>query len=232
MGGGSIGGGGFHGVSGGGMVAGGGYRGGVAVSGARGVAVSGYHGVAVSGYHGYGHYGGYGYRGCCGYYPWYGFGFGYGYWPGYYSYPYYGYAYPYGYSYGYPSASYAYPAYSYDSSYYSQPSYQPSPNVTVIYPPAQSGTPQGGAVYDGYGQPTRPAPSSGIPSNDNNSPIYLIAMRDHTIQPAAAYWVTDGTLHYVTLDHVEKQVALNDLDREMTLRLNRERHVSMQLFPQ
>jgi len=218
------GGGGFHGGSGGGIFSG---NGGFVGGGHGGGVFSGGHSGGVFG--GSGFRGGFGFNGFRGrfrgFYPSYGLGFGYSYWP---SYGYYDYGYPYDYGYSYPAYNYDY---SYPSYGYQQPSYQQPSNVTVIYPPAQSAAPQGG-MYDGYGQAMRsPAPAAGAAPNDNTPPIYLIAMKDHTIQAAAAYWVADDTLHYVTLEHAEKRVALNDLDRDMTLRLNRERHVAIQLTP-
>ncbi len=149
-----------------------------------------------------------------------------------YSYPYIGsYAYwPYYDSYGY--GGYGYPA-DYG---YSSPAYNSSPNVTVVYP-AQPQTTTSVYVerahpemreYDEYGQevhPSAPAPTSGTAS----SPIYLLAFKDHVIRAAASYWVEGRTLHYVTLEHDERQVPLGDVDRSLTLQLNRERHVTVQL---
>ena len=37
------------------------------------------------------------------------------------------------------------------------------------------------------------------------------------------------TLHYVTLEREEKQVPLDSVDRDLSIRLNRERRVQMQL---
>ena len=234
--------GGFRG--GGGVFGGSGYRGGGGVLGSSGYrggggvfGGSGYRG-SYGGYrggYGYGYRGGYGYGygyrgyGCCGYYGW---GYPYygvslGYWPDYYDY-------------GYPYYDYSYPAYSSGYSYpdtaaygggYGYPQQQQPSNVTVVYPPAQ-GSNQG--MYDGYGQvvPNPYANGQNAPqgaSNSNASPLYLIAMKDHSIQAAAAYWVDGDTLHYVTLDHTEKTVRSADLDRDMTLQLNRERRVPIQL---
>jgi hypothetical protein len=182
---------------------GGGFRGGGVVSG-------GFHG-------GYG-----GYRGV--YYG------GYGYYGGYYGYPSYGLGYSYDpYYYGYSpyistTPSYAYPVYDYN----------PSPNVTVIYASPQAAPAPAYAntvaaqpamqTYDQYGQQVQPAaPASG------SSPIYLIATKDQAIRAAAAYWVDGGTLHFVTLQHEEKQVPLDNIDRPLTLQLNHERRVSFQL---
>jgi len=168
---------------------------------------------------GRGVYGGYGYgRGFYGsglYYPYFGYGLGLGYWPDYYD-PYY-YS-PYGYA-------------GYNSGY---TAYQSSPNVTVIYPQQEAAAPPPPPEtahpvtreYDQYGQEVRPgAPGGG-------SPVYLIAFNDHVIRAAAAYWVDGKTLHYVTLQHEEKQAGLDTVDRSLSMQLNRERQVPFQLPPQ
>jgi len=211
------GGGGGHGGGGGGFHGGGGMGGG-GFHGGGGIGSGGFRGGIGSGFRGgYGGFGyGYGYRGYGyglgfygGYYP-----YGYGYWPGYYDYYPYNYSYsPYAYGYG---------------------SYNTSPNVTVVYPQQ---TQASGPVYveraspviheyDQYGQEVAPSGGSG---GGSASPIYLIAFQDHAIRAAAAYWVDGRTLHYITLQHEEKQTPLDTVDRDLSLRLNRERHVQLQL---
>jgi hypothetical protein len=187
------------GYRGGGVYAGSGYRGGYYGGGAR-------WGGYGYGYRGYGRWG-YGssfYYG--GYWPY----LGVGYWPGYYGSPYYsdsyysaGYSYPYGYQYPYqqPGVTMVYP-------YSSAPS-------TVAANPAYSST------RSSYGQETA-APRPGA------SPIYLIALNDRTIRAAEAYWVDGPTLHYVTLQHEQRQTPLDAVDRALTLQLNRERHIPFQ----
>jgi hypothetical protein len=142
------------------------------------------------------------------------FGLGLGYWPGYYD------------SYSYYPGSYDYaPAYQ-------APVYQP--NVTVVYPESAQAAPTNVYVqrakpvireYDQYGQEiSPPAAESG-----DSSPIYLIAFKDGVIRAAASYWVAGDTLHYVTLQREEKQVALTGVDRDLSLQLNRERRVPFRL---
>jgi hypothetical protein len=104
----------------------------------------------------------------------------------------------------------------------------------VIYPAAPQVQPVYNSVpqpvvrsYDQYGQEVQPAPSSTVETS--SSPIYLIASKDQTIHAAAAYWVDGRTLHYVTLQHEEKQVPLDSVDRGFSLQLNRERRVAFQL---
>jgi len=211
--------GGGHGGGGGGMrggasvsrgFSGGGFRG-----GGGGFSGGGYRGGGYGGFRGGFRGGSYGFRGYYGgYWPYWGypyFGFGYSYWPGYYDYPY---------------DYYSYPSYSY-------PAYQPSSNVTVVYPQTAQAAPSTVYVehanpnlrqYDEYGQELRQPSASG-----NGSPVYLIAFRDQSIRAAVAYWVDGRTLHYVTQQHEERQVSLDSIDRDFTLRLNRERHVPFSL---
>src|ERR1035438_2171151 len=137
-----------------------------------------------------------------------GFGWG-GYWPGYYDY---------------------YDSYPYASYPYGSVGYTTSPNVTVVYPqtPAYVAHPVM-HEYDQYGQEVKSADAGGASSNSNGSPVYLIAFQNHTIQAAAAYWVDGKTLHYVTLQHEEKQSPLETVDRGLSQQLNTERRVQFQL---
>ena len=197
-------GGGFH----GGGIAGGGFHGSIGGFG-RGTFVGGFRG-GFSGFRGGFFNRGFGFGGFYGgYYPSYAL---YSPWWGYdYSYPYYGYGY--GYSY---------------------PVYEPSPNVTVVYPAAQ---PALTTVYveranptmhsyDQYGQEIAPPAAGGQAAG---SPIYLIAFKDGVIRAAASYSVAGNTLRYVTLQHEEKQAPIETVDRNLSLQLNRERHVAFQL---
>jgi hypothetical protein len=231
------GGGGSRGGGGGGarMGGGGGFRGSASFShggGFVGGGGSGFRGggsVFRGGFGGFrGGFGGFrGFRGFYGggYWPYYGFGYS-SYWPGYWG----GY-----YDYGYDT----YPSYGYPSSY-SYPAYQPSSNVTVVYPQSAQTAPNyveranpNMRQYDEYGQEIRqPAGnygSAGTSTGGSGSPLYLIAFRDHSIRAAAAYWVDGNTLHYVTSQHEERQAPLDTIDRDFSLQLNRERHVQFSL---
>jgi len=211
-GGGHGGGGGFHGGGGTGGFRGGG---GIVTGGFRG----GYGGIG----YGRGMYGNYGYGYGRGIYGGYGYGaglYGWGGGLGYYGSPYYGYG---------DDPSYS----AYTSGYAPPVEYNPSPNVTVIYPAAPQAQPVYDAPvrpmmrsYDQYGQEVDP---SGPASPSSGSPIYLIAMKDQTIRAAAAYWVDGRTLHYLTLQHEEKQAPLDSVDRGLSSQLNRERRVGFQL---
>ena len=202
---------------------GGGYRG-SSGGGFRGSGGGGYVGGGIGnrGFVGGGFRGGfsgrsYGFRGFRGgYYPYFYSSFGFGYWPGFYDYDYY--SYPYAYSY----PAYSYPAYS----------YQPASNVAVEYPQSAQAAPTNIYVeraspamreYDEYGQETR------RPAAINTPPIYLIAFKDHSIRAASAYWVDNATLHYVTPQNEQKQAALDAVDRDFSMQLNRERRVQFSL---
>ena len=218
------GGGGARGGGGGGFHGGGGnFHGGGVVGGLHGGGGNFHGGGVVGGLHGgggFGHGGGSGFSGFRGRFGFrsYGYGgyyggwplwdFGYSYWPGYYDYPY---------------SSNAYDPYGYG--------YNPSPNVTVVYPSQAQTAPSTVYVeranpvvreYDQYGQEVKPSSSSG-------EPIYLLAFADHVIRAAAAYWVDGKTLHYVTLEREHKQAPLDTVDRNFSLQLNRERHVAFSL---
>ena len=215
-------GGGFHGGGGGFHGGGGGFHsGGFAGSGFRGGGFRGGYGGGFRG--GYGGFrGGYGFN--HGFYGrnrfFFGLGFyPYSYWGGYgWGYPYYGY--PYGGYYSDPYPYYDY-GYQYPSYGYSSPSvvvYQsdPAPPATVYERPSHA-RPEVREYRESWSQ-------------GNEKPIYLIAFKNQdNIHAAEAYWVTGGTLHYVTLQHEQKQAPLDSVDRAFTERLNRERHVEFHL---
>jgi hypothetical protein len=70
---------------------------------------------------------------------------------------------------------------------------------------------------------------AGAPSTP--SVIFLIAMKDHTIYPAIAYWVEDDTLNYITQQGVRNRVSLDLVDRSFSTQLNKERNIEFGLPP-
>ncbi|MEI9814807.1 MAG: hypothetical protein WDO18_20185 [Acidobacteriota bacterium] len=78
-----------------------------------------------------------------------------------------------------------------------------------------------------------PAPAASVNAapvkNTPEAPIFLIAMKDHTIYAASAYWVEDNTLNYVTIQGNENRVSMDLIDRDLSRRLNRDRSVSFGL---
>jgi len=103
------------------------------------------------------------------------------------------------------------------------PSAPPSPIIINIGVP--------GAAAPPPGPPPPPEPSA-QPQEDNSGAEpthYLIALKDHTVYAALAYWVDGGTLHYFTSGNVHNQVSLALVDRDLTDRLNRETGVQVNL---
>ena len=204
-GGGHGGGGGMHGGGGGGF-RGGGFRG-----GGGGLRSGGFHGGSRGGFRG-----GHGFRGRYGIIPFYGFYGGYGYYdPFFYdSYPYSDYSYPN----SYPSA------YPYSNGYsYSTPSVMIISNSPYGYPAAP--TPQAPPPPE----PTLREYGPTAQSQKYETPLFLIAFKDGAIRAVLAYWVDGTILHYVSMDHEQKQAPLTSVDRDLSERLNRERNVTFSL---
>jgi hypothetical protein len=67
------------------------------------------------------------------------------------------------------------------------------------------------------------------PTQKYEETLFLLAMKDGTIRAVLAYWVEGATVHYVTMDHDQKQMPLSALDRALSERLNRERNVTFRL---
>jgi len=222
-GGGSHGGSSFHG--------GGGFRSGGFSGGYRSGGFGGFHGGGFrGGYGGFNH--GYGrsrffFGAGFGIYP-----YGYPFYGSYdWGYPYYGYSYgPYSYYdyYGYPSSYYNY-SYAPAQSYYNYGS-SPAP-VVVTYDYGTDPAPPPARVYEPTARPRSYARDNAEAAHQNGErPIYLIAFKGQdNIRAAEAYWVTGSTLHFVTLQHEQRQAPLDSVDHALTLRLNRERHVDFRL---
>jgi hypothetical protein len=119
-----------------------------------------------------------------------------------------------GYGYGYASAPDPYAgSYGYNSDWY-----PPAQSYTAPIPPPPPPAP----VIKEYVWPPSQAQST-------EPPLYLIAFQDGVIRAVAAYWVDGATLHYVSMDHEQKQAPLSSVDRMLSERLNRERNVTFQL---
>lgn len=179
-------------------------------------------GYGLGSHGGYGGYGGYGYGGW-GYGHGYGYGYGHGISFGIFGWPYYGYGYSPGY-YGYWGAGPYYDPYYgggypyYGGGYAAQTYSQQSPVIVVNQQPRQYDY----AAND-QAPPPQPAPAPYQPA------VYKIAFKDHRIVSALAYWITDQDLHYVTLDHAMRVVALSSVDRRFSEQLNRDQGVQFRL---
>ncbi|MEQ1886977.1 MAG: hypothetical protein ABL967_18085 [Bryobacteraceae bacterium] len=88
------------------------------------------------------------------------------------------------------------------------------------YTNVQLPEPGRGSAPQNEARPAQPPQPAG---GNVEATIYLIAMKDHTIYPALAYWVENDTLHYVTMNGSPNRVSLSLVDRDLSIRLNDER---------
>jgi len=123
------------------------------------------------------------------------------------------------------ATGYAYPVFV--GNYYDAPAYEPqapmapppAPPVMTMYNPEtarpvmiQVPPPEATSSY----QPRTAEPEPAEPQH------YLLAFKDHTVYSAVAYWFDGDTLHYFTTGSTHNQASVSLLDRELTLRLNKE----------
>jgi|HubBroStandDraft_4_1064222.scaffolds.fasta_scaffold556156_1 hypothetical protein len=85
-------------------------------------------------------------------------------------------------------------------------------------------------VMRDYSNADLPPPGPDYQTNDQPT-IYLLAMTDHTIIPAIAYWVDGDTLNYITTEGSQNRVSLSLIDREFSRQLNDSRNVEFKLPP-
>ncbi len=113
-------------------------------------------------------------------------------------------------------------------------SYAPAPNIFVVQPPTL-------AAF----QPAAPAPppkpaqpvvheynfseAETAPAPPAEQRAFVIALKDGSKASAVAVWVQGRTLHYIDRDDNERQVALSEVDRGLTQKLNREQQLPLSL---
>lgn len=128
-----------------------------------------------------------------------------------------------GYGYGgYGYGGYYEPFYDYGYSPAAEPD---GSNVTVVYPPPAPPVTITETAHPVIHEYTQQEDYGTPPERENHPILYLIAFRDSTIRAAMTYWVEDGALHYLDTGHQEKQAPLSSVDRDLSARLNRERHI-------
>ena len=66
---------------------------------------------------------------------------------------------------------------------------------------------------------------------DDQPTIFLIALTDHSVVAAIAYWVEGDTLNWVSRDAKQNRMSLSLVDRDFSKQLNDERHVEFKLPP-
>jgi hypothetical protein len=123
--------------------------------------------------------------------------------------------------------------------YNSYPNYAPYPSGGYSYESNPAPVIISQNYYSGYPAETEPTPrveeyrappqSATTEERGDASSLYLIAFKDRTIRAVLAYWADGATLHYVTMDHEQKQTTVASVDRELSERLNRERNVAFRL---
>lgn len=59
--------------------------------------------------------------------------------------------------------------------------------------------------------------------------VYLLALKDGSLRQSVAYWKEEQKLHYIRPDHKQESVAISELDRESTVRFNKERGIEFKL---
>jgi hypothetical protein len=149
-----------------------------------------------------------------------------------------GFGYPYSYGYGNYGGTaiigYAVP--------YTVPVYVPVPALPVVTTPVAPTQ----IIYVVQGEPDRgittvapqrdsvvtyvvPAREPAPAASATAQTLYLIAFKSHSIYTATEYWLEDDTLHYITSYGAHNQASLDQVDLELTTRLNRERGLGFRL---
>jgi len=78
-------------------------------------------------------------------------------------------------------------------------------------------------------QRPNPAPAA---QNDDQATIYLIALKNGTVYTAIGFGVIENTLTYTAPNGSSSRVSMDDVDRPLSERLNRERNVQFNLGTQ
>ena len=67
---------------------------------------------------------------------------------------------------------------------------------------------------------------------DDQPTVFLIALKDHTVVAAIAYWVQDDGLNWISRDAKTNMMSLSLVDRTFSKQLNDERKVQFRLPPE
>ena len=114
-------------------------------------------------------------------------------------------------------------------SQYGYSAQQPSPVVVLNqkFGPDMNTQPPG---YAGPPPPDQGQALTAAAAEDNSTQIlFLIAMKDHTIFPAVAFWIEGNTLNYITNQGVRNQISLDLVDRDFSKQLNQQRGIDFAL---
>jgi hypothetical protein len=125
----------------------------------------------------------------------------------------------------------------YYNGYYAAPlaadyGYANSAPVAVVNPDFQPDS-VNPTIVD-YSNTPLPEPAANTDENglkDDQPTIFLIALTDHTVVAAIAYWADGDTLNWVSRDAKQNHMSLSLVDRDFSKQLNDERHVDFKLPP-
>ena len=73
------------------------------------------------------------------------------------------------------------------------------------------------------------AKAAASPAAGVSTPLYWIALKDHTIEAATSYWADGLMLHYTTRQGAHVQVRLDLVDRSLSAKLNRAQNLEFNL---
>lgn len=103
-----------------------------------------------------------------------------------------------------------------------------SSKYVIRVPSAGQQEPVTGTVFEVRPEGVRPAPPDVVGSSPNaesgpGATFHLIALKGGEIHASREHWLQRDALHYVTRDGVHNQVAVGDVDMDLTAQVNRER---------
>jgi len=112
--------------------------------------------------------------------------------------------------------------------------YAPAPSLVVVQPsPLYVMVPETPITSAPAKSEIReyPKPTAETKPSTDDQPAFAIVLSDGTVHSAVAVTVQGRSLYYVEPDGGHRLVSLNTVDREATVRLNRERKLQLQLPP-
>ena len=86
-----------------------------------------------------------------------------------------------------------------------------------------------GAITERLQSAAAQGPKTTAAAVNSNAPVYLIALKDHTVHTASAYWTDRFMLNYITEKGAHVQVRLDLVDPDLSTRLNREKNLEFKL---
>ncbi len=118
----------------------------------------------------------------------------------------------------------------YDSPPYDNSYAPPAPSNVVVY----AAPPAAGPEYTSYAEPSRPVIvnynfGATPPAPPGNRIYFSLAFKDGTVTTALAYWVDGNTLHYIDSDGAQHTAPVDSVDRDRSLKLNRDRGIDFGL---